>query len=139
VCRFMEIGFVTVLAGDSQRLVAHCRFTIPGFRRVTFRARDAGMGPAQSKSRSGVVIERNPLPRLRVMAGLTDRRSAPGELAEVRIFVTGGACRRDARVPHGIRPLVAFHALYGAVLPFKRKLRGTVIEEKRRPGSGDMA
>lgn len=46
----MEIGPVTVLAGDSQRFEADGRFAVQDFRRVTFCARDAGMGSAQGKS-----------------------------------------------------------------------------------------
>ena len=117
----MEIGFVTVLAGDSQRLVADRLFAVPGFRRMTFRARDAGMGSAQSKSRTGAVIESNALPGLCGMAGFAERCSPLDELAEVRILVTGGARRRDAGIPHGITLFVTFRTLHCAVLPLKRK------------------
>lgn len=126
----MDIGFVTVLAGDSQRFVADRRFAIAGFCRVTFRARDVGMGSAESKSRAGAVIEGNALPGLRVMAGFTTRCSPLDELAEVRILMTGCARRRDAGIPHGIALLVTFRTLHGAVLPFKRECGFAMIKEE---------
>jgi hypothetical protein len=126
----MEIGFVTVLAGVSQRLIADSRFAIPGFCRMAFRASDAGMSSAQSEPRAGAVIESTALPGLRVMAGLTPRCPPLDELAEVRILMTGSARRRDAGIPHGIPLLVAFRTLHGAVFPLKRECGFAVIEKK---------
>ena len=126
----MEIGFVTVFAGDSQRLVADHRFGIPDLRRMTFSACDPGMGPAQSKSGARAVIKRTALPGLRVMAWFTARCSPPDELAEVRILMTRCACGSDTRIAHGICFLVTFRTLHGAVLSFERERGFAVVEEK---------
>ena len=130
MCRFMEIGFVTVFAGDPQRLVADRLFAIPGFCRVAFRARDAGMGSAQCKSRARAVIERRTFPGLRVMARLAPRCSPPGELTEVRILMAAGAHRCDACIPDGVRFLMTLRTLDGGVLPFKRECGFAVIKEQ---------
>ena len=64
------------------------------------------------------------------MAGLTSRCPPPDELTEVRILMTGGARRRDARIPHGVRFFMTLRTLHGAVLPFKRERGFAVIKEK---------
>ena len=76
------------------------------------------------------MIERNAFPGLRVMAGLTARCSPLDELAEVRILMTGGARRRDACIPDGIRFFMTLRTLDGGVLPFKRERGFAVIKEK---------
>jgi hypothetical protein len=130
VCRFIEIGFVTVFAGDSQGLVTDDLSSIPCFCRVTFRALDVSMGPAQSKSRAGAVIESNALPGLCVMARFTPCCSPFDELAEVRILVAGCAHGRKACILHGIALSVTFHALHAGVPSFKRECGFAVIKEK---------
>jgi hypothetical protein len=126
----MEIGFVTVFAGDSQGLVTDHRSGPPGFCRVAFRAGDVSMGPAQSKSRAGAVIESNALPGLCVMARFTRRCSPLDELAEVRILVARCAHGCNIGILHGIAFCVAFHASHGGVPSFKREFGFAVIKEK---------
>ena len=89
------------------------------------------MSLAQSKSRAGIVIERDTLPGMRVVAGFAARHSRPGELAGVRILVTGCARYRDTGIRHGILLFMTLHTLHGAVFSFERKFGFVVVEQKR--------